>query len=481
MTVEPRRGERRIAPGWWALILIVVVGTFFFVTSASFAGTFRSFVPVTLTSERAGLVMESGAKVKLNGVQVGRVSSIAGGTQGVSLGLEIEPDQIPYIPANVEARITATTAFGAKYVDLMYPPNPSVERLSAGAVLKSQNVSTEVNTVFQNLVDVLDLVDPAKLNAVLSALAEGFRGKGERIGTAITDLNQVLLEVNPRNETIRRDWRALGELSDTYGGAAEDIVRILDAASTTSTTVTDRAEALQALLVNVTGFAQSGVGLLGPNRQNLIDAINDFEPTTDLLLKYNPSYTCLLNGAKWLLDNGAYDNFGGNGRSAIFDIALLLGNDPYKYPDNLPIVGAKGGPGGKPGCGSLPDATKNFPVRALVTDTGWGTGVDLRPNPGIGFPGWANYFPVTRGTPKPPSIRNLFGGPAPGPIPYPGAPPYGADLYADDGTPLWPGLPPAPPPSDQAPPDPQHLPPGAEPFVPPAPAVLTPTPLPPAS
>ena len=169
------------------------------------------------------------------------------------------------------------------------------------------------------------------------------------------------------------------------------------------------------------------------------------------------------------------DAFGGNGRSAIFDIGLLLGNDQYLFPDNLPITGAKGGPGGKPGCGSLPDVAKNFPVRQLVTDTGWGTGMDIRPNPGIGFPGWANYFPVTRGIPQPPVIRNLGGGPAPGPVPYPGAPAYGADLYAHDGTPLWPGLPPAPPPSDQPPPDPNNPPPGAEPFNPPAPASMTPT------
>ena len=85
-------------------------------------------------------------------------------------------------------------------------------------------------------------------------------------------------------------------------------------------------------------------------------------------------------------------------------------------------------------------------MRNLVTNTGFGTGLDWRPNPGIGFPGYANYLPVTRAVPEPPSIRNLFGGPAPGPIPYPGAPAYGADLYAPDGTPLWPGLPPAPPP-----------------------------------
>ncbi|NLE78024.1 MAG: MCE-family protein MCE3A, partial [Rhodococcus sp.] len=63
----------------------------------------------------------------------------------------------------------------------------------------------------------------------------------------------------------------------------------------------------------------------------------------------------------------------------------------------------------------------------------------------IGFPGWANYLPVTRAVPEPPSIR-YPGGPAPGPFPYFGAPPYGAPLYGPDGTPLYPGVPPHPPP-----------------------------------
>ncbi len=40
---------------------------------------FTSFVPVTLVSDRAGLVMEVGAKVKLRGVQVGEVGTITGG------------------------------------------------------------------------------------------------------------------------------------------------------------------------------------------------------------------------------------------------------------------------------------------------------------------------------------------------------------------------------------------------------------------
>jgi phospholipid/cholesterol/gamma-HCH transport system substrate-binding protein len=448
---------------------------FIWVTLVMFNQSFSDYLPVTLTSDRAGLTMNVGAKVKLRGVQVGEVAAITGGNGPAKLKLNIFPEQVRFIPANVQARIQASTIFGAKYVDLVYPSDPSLQRLAPGAVLKSQNVSTEVNTVFENLVSLLNQVDPAKLNAVLSALAEGVRGRGDRIGQATTDLNEVLLQLNPRSETIRADLRSLKGFADTYSAAAENILATLDAASTTSATTTRQSKQLDSLLLNMIGFANSGVSLLAPNQDNFIRAINDFAPTSALLAKYNPEYTCLLLGAKTLLDNGHYDVFGNtNGKSLIVDSALMFGDDQYRYPDNLPVTGAKGGPGGVPGCGSLPDVAKNFPVRALVTNTGWGTGVEWRPNPGIGRPFYADFFPVTRGNPRPPTLRGQDRGPAPGPIPYPGAPAYGAPMYAPDGTPLYPGLPPAPPPGaprEQGPP-----PPGREPFVVPHPAQVQPNP-----
>src|ERR1700730_18557384 len=468
-----------LRPGWYTLILVVIFVVLTWLSYALFAGTLRSEVPVTLTSDRAGLVMETNAKVKLRGVQVGRVAAIAVGGEGaapVSLKLQIDPDQIQYIPANVEAQIRATTVFGAKFVDLVYPDDPSPQRLAAGQLLKSRNVSTEVNTVFENVVSVLNQIDTAKLNSTLAALAEGVRGQGEKIGEATTDANQVLLELNPRSDTIRADWQALKGFNDAYSGAAQDILTVLSAASTTSATVTSHAKQLDALLLATIGLSNSGISLLAPNQANLIKAINVLEPTTNLLYKYNPEYTCLLMGAKTILDTGGYQSAGGNGRTLVLDTSLTLGDDPYHYPDNLPVIGAKGGPGGKPGCGSLPDVAKNWPVRNLVTNTGFGTGMDWRPNPGIGFPAWANYLPVTRAVPEPPSIRNLFGGAAAGPISYPGAPAYGADLYAPDGTPLWPGLPPAPPPMAPREPGPT---PGSEPFIVHSPAQMQPTPLPP--
>lgn len=445
--MNPRAGQHRLHSAWWALIMVAVLVIFVAATAIAFNGTFRSYVPVTLTADRAGLVMETGARVKMRGVQVGRVGGIAGGAGPVRLLLEIEPDQIARIPANVEAQISVTTAFGSKFVDLVPPERPSADRLAAGAVLMSKNVSTEVNTVFENIVDLLRMVDPAKVNAVLSAIADAVRGQGPRMGEATTALNEVVTALNGRSETLRQDWRSFGAFNKTYDAVADDIVSIMDAASATSTTVVQHSTALDTLLLNVTGFAQTGTNLLTTTKDSLVDAVNTLAPTTALLHKYDPIYTCWLQGATWFLENGGYDVWGGaNGKSIQLDIALLGGNDPYQYPQNMPVIAAKGGPGGAPGCGSLPDATKNFPVRQLVTNTGWGTGVDFRPNPGIGHPCWANYLPVTRAVPEQPSIRECIPGPAIGPVPYPGAPPYGAARYGPGGTPLWPGVPPAPPP-----------------------------------
>jgi phospholipid/cholesterol/gamma-HCH transport system substrate-binding protein len=327
--MENRPGEQRIGAGWWALILIAFTVVFLVATSAIFAGTFKSTVPVTLTSDRSGIILETNAKVKMRGVQVGRVSAVGTANHGASLKLEIDPDQIQYIPANVEAEIDVTTAFGAKFVELVSPENPTKQRLTSGAVLHSKNVSTEVNTVFENIVDLVKMIDPAKLNAVLTAVADAVRGQGDRIGEATTDLNQVLTALNDRSETIRQDWRSFKKFNDTYAAAAQDILTVLDAASTTSATVVNHSTSLDNLLLNVIGFSKAGTNLLVTSKDNLAASAAALEPTTNLLLKYSPEYTCLLQGTTFNLQNGAYSVFGGaDGRTLQFDATLLPGNDP---------------------------------------------------------------------------------------------------------------------------------------------------------
>lgn len=420
MNNAPR--SEKIDPIWYAPILLIVIIALTVMTALLFSGTLRTFVPVTLISDRAGLVMENGAKVKLRGVQVGEVGSIGTESGFAALHLDMYPGPFEHLPANVEAQIKSTTAFGAKYVDLIVPQSgPSPDRLAPGAVLRSRNVTVEVNTVFENLQAVVQAVDPAKLNAVLAAVSESLRGKGDRIGRAITEANKVLLAVNPRMPTVQRDWQLFGQTAAAYSAAAQDILSILDSFSTTSATITSHAQSLDTLLLSAVGFSRSGIDVIGGNQPALVRAMNLLDPTTALLMKYSPTYTCLFQGAVWFLEHGGRDALGGNGKSVIMDAAMLAGDDAYRFPQNLPKTNATGGPGGKPSCGSLPDVSQNFPVKALVTDTGWGTlPNEIRTNPGIGFPGWADYLPVTRAVPEQPSIRHP-GGPAPGPGPF-GAP-----------------------------------------------------------
>lgn len=407
-----RRGK--IDPIWWAPTLFLLVAGLIVLTAASFSGTFRPSIPLTLESDRAGLVMEPGAKVKLRGVQVGQVASIGTDVKAAQLRLKMDPGPFKYLPSNIEAEIKSTTAFGSKYVDLIVPEHPSAAALQPGTVLHSRNVTVEVNTVFENLQSVVQALDPAKLNAILSAFAQSVRGKGDRIGHAITDANNLLLAVNPRMGTIQRDWRLFGKTSAAYSDAAQDILSILDSASTSSTTLTENQRSLDTLLLSAVGFSQAGINVLGNNESNIVRSVNLLDPTTALLNKYSPTYTCLFQGAQWYVDHGGRDALGGNGYSVILDAALLFGDDPYRFPKHLPKVNATGGPGGRPSCGSLPDPSANFPVRALVTDTGWGAAPnEIRTNVAAGNPWWANYFPTTKNPPEAPRYFWRGGQPPP--------------------------------------------------------------------
>ena len=185
-------------------MLLLVIAALSTLTVLLFNGTLRESVPLTLVSDRAGLVMENGAKVKLRGVQVGEVTSIgadtAAGTDLSKLNLKMDPGPFKYLPSNVEAEIKSSTAFGAKYVDLIVPRDAEFRAVcKPGAVLHSRNVTVEVNTVFENLQSVVHSIDPAKLNSVLSAVAESVRGKGDRIGQAITDCEQRAARREPED------------------------------------------------------------------------------------------------------------------------------------------------------------------------------------------------------------------------------------------------------------------------------------------
>jgi virulence factor Mce-like protein len=325
-----------------------------------FQGSFTKTVPVTVLSERAGLVMNADAKVKLHGAQVGSVQSIESLPDGrAALHLAMDPNYMDIIPANVGVDIASTTVFGSKFVDLVPPTDPSQDGLKSGQVLDAGHVTVEINTVFEQLSTVLQKIEPTKLNETLGALATAMDGRGDQIGQMLSDFDGFLAEIDPSLPTLEHELTVLPGVLNAYGDAAPDLVTTLDSATRMSETVVDEQHNLDALLISVIGLADTGTDVIGTNRQSISDAMRLLVPTTDLTNQYNAALTCGLGGAVQLAKAPGTPLPGG-----LLLQTVVLGQERYRYPQNLPKVAATGGPQ----CTDLPKVPFQKHPPFVITD-----------------------------------------------------------------------------------------------------------------
>jgi phospholipid/cholesterol/gamma-HCH transport system substrate-binding protein len=344
------------------LATVAVLAAIVAVAVGLFQGSFTESVPVTVLSPRAGLVMNVDAKVKMRGVQVGKVDSIESRPNGQAvLHLAMYPSEMHLIPSNVLVDITAPTVFGAKFVELLPPAEPSARSLHAGQVLDSQHVTVEINTVFKQLTSVLGTLDPAKLNETLGAVSQALSGRGEKIGQAFSDLDSVLVKFNPSLPALSRDIALSAPVFKAYGDASADLVRTVDNSVKISQSIVDEQHNLDALLVSAIGLADIGQDVLGANRKGLTDVFHLLAPTTDLLNEYAPGLTCGFSGFAQLGKTPPLSE-----PSINIVASLTWGAERYRYPQNLPKVAATGGPQ----CMGLPKLPFNSKAKLLVADTG---------------------------------------------------------------------------------------------------------------
>ncbi|MGV0994088.1 MAG: MCE family protein [Mycobacterium sp.] len=364
----PRTPPLKLA-GLIFLIIAAVITTF---VMLQFRGKLSPKTQLTMMSSRSGLVMDPASKVTYNGVEIGRVSKIMAvtddGKEAAKLVMEVDPKFIKLIPANVQGDIQATTIFGNKYVSLSSPPNPVSKRISSSDVIDARSVTTEFNTLFETVTGLAEKIDPVKLNMTLSATAEALTGLGTKFGQAIVNTNVALDNINPRLGRLQVLNQKLSGLADVYTAAGPDFWDAIDNALTTARTLNNQRGDLDATLLAAAGFGNTGADVFERGAPYFVRGMSDLVPTSQLLNTYSPELYCMLKKYADLVP-AALAGFGGNGYS-LADRAELIGPpNPYTYPDNLPRVNGRGGPGGAPGCWQ--DVTRDFwPAPTLVVDDG---------------------------------------------------------------------------------------------------------------
>ncbi len=364
------------------LAITVVAGTLLFL---QFRGHFATTTELTLLAARAGLVVEPGAKVTYNGVEIGKVTRIAqvesDDTPAARLTLDVDPEYLRFIPANAVFEVRATTVFGNKYVSVSSPESPVAQRISSDDVIDVAGVTTEFNTLFETVTAIAEQVDPIKLNQTLSAAAEALTGLGDRFGESLVDGNRILEDLNPRMPRLRNDIEQVAALADVYASASPDLFDGLDRAVETARTLTEHRGDIDAALMAALGFAEGATPTVEEAGPYLIRGAADLIPTSKLLDDYRGMILCTTRNYAEVGPEISRVFGGDNGYSLRSAGTVFGAGNPYVYPDNLPRINARGGPEGRPGCWQK--VTRDlWPMPYLVMDTGY----SIAPYNHVGIP-----------------------------------------------------------------------------------------------
>nr|WP_309234702.1 MCE family protein [Nocardia sp. XZ_19_385] len=368
MTTRP---TRTVEQGWFIKLIglgfilsLVLIVTFCLV---SFLGGFTSTAKVTVAAPRAGLVLDPDAKVKIRGVEIGRVAGIKETANGADIELAMDPDQLKLVPANALVDIRSTTVFGAKYINFVAPESPSRESLKPGALVAAKSVTVEFNTIFQHLNDVLQKVEPEKLNATLTALGSALEGRGEKLGKLLVDSDAFLREINPMLPTLQQDLDKTAQVTGLYADTVPDLLRTTDNTVVTSATISESAQQLDLLLSNLIGLADTATPILNETESPLVEALSLLTATTGTLYEYRSAVYCTVVGLGQMMP--IYGSiFGGRYPAVSFNASIMPAGEPYKYPEDLPKVNATGGPH----CEGTLDHQPGQIHPYLVTDTSEG-------------------------------------------------------------------------------------------------------------
>lgn len=269
--------------GLIALVALAVIGVLLSLRSN---GTFGDKPHVSTVVADAGGALRTGSDVKMDGVLVGKVSKVErDDSGGVLIDMEMSPEDLDHVPANVVARILPATVFGTTFVDLVVHGSPSEEKLGAGDKVDADQ--TQGTLEFQQALDDIDrlvkALGPAELASAIGSASQALEGRGDQIAATVSTLNSYLGRLNPRMPAVREDLRALATSVDVIDEVAPDLLDATEDALVFTNSLIDQEAALTTLITGSTRLADTSTDFLTRNEQRLVRWIRGMGGFIDVL------------------------------------------------------------------------------------------------------------------------------------------------------------------------------------------------------
>jgi len=277
---------------------LVAIATVAGLLIATYQKAFVDVTHVTVDSDRAGLLLDKGARVRVSGVAVGEVRSTELQPNGrVKIDVAIDEGSADKVPANVVASIRGTTVFGSKYVDLEVPQQAApAEPVRAGAVIKTNDVTIEANDVFAHGLKVLRAVKPSRINSTLTTVSTALNGRGELFGQFFSDWDRYFKTVQPHLDELEADLALSPQVLETYADVTPQLIATGDNFGTTSDTLVNDADRFDALLRGAVNGAESATSFLNAVEAPLVAFNREWLPVTSLGAEYAPAIGCIIDG-----------------------------------------------------------------------------------------------------------------------------------------------------------------------------------------
>ena len=348
------RGEAlRLRAGglvWLAFLALLVA-----LSVATYAKVFGDHVTVTVKAPRAGMQLNPGGDVRMNGAIVGRISDVRATDQGTDVELQIDGEKADRIPDTSRARILPTTLFGQKYVELRSSADAGDDHLRDGTELRTARDATyvELTDVLDGLEPLLTTVRPGELSTLLHESSAALDGQGATLAQLLNGGGAYLEDLNELTPRFERDLRLLDRVSGQYADDAHSIIDLLDQSTVVLNTVTE-GDQWHSVLTGTTKASRAGEQLLRASRRDFRLATRLSRPTLELLAEYSPQIPCTISGFLGVRDSSAAQIKGRSVEGYFTPGQQVRG---YKPQDRLRM----GDVGTGPACRGLPDPTVPYP------------------------------------------------------------------------------------------------------------------------
>lgn len=224
-----------------------------------------------------------GVKVKVLGVDVGRVEKVRNVEGAVEVSFKVEDPDIR-IPNDVEAAIVPVSLLGERYVQLL-PAYQGGPQLAVGATipLDRTGVPAEGDELLQAFQDYLGEIDPEVVEEFVSNTAGVIQGRGERLNDLIGSATEVLRTLAAERDEIADMIVQFNEITQTLSTRGDALGRLIRTYNVVGATVADLRGSLEGTIIGLNDASAALAGLLTHNRANLGDDIETLTLTTRTL------------------------------------------------------------------------------------------------------------------------------------------------------------------------------------------------------